>query len=47
MKVPLRISQREKRPAISSDYEVYLNEYDYNIGFDSYDQANKGENFTS
>ncbi|KAL6342265.1 hypothetical protein AAG906_006890 [Vitis piasezkii] len=35
-------SQREKRPTISNDYEVYLNECDYDVGLESdptsYDQ---------
>ena len=51
VEVPLRRSQRKKRPAISSDYGVYLNEYDYDIGLEddpsSYDQAIKGENSTT
>ena len=51
IEVPLRRSQREKRYAISSDYEVYLNECDYGIGLEndhsSYDQAIKGENSTT
>ena len=51
IEVPLERSQREKRPAISSDYEVYLNECDYGIGLENdpsfYDQAIKGENFTT
>ena len=34
-KVFLRRSQREKRPAISNDYEVYLNECDYDVGLES------------
>ncbi|RVX00875.1 Retrovirus-related Pol polyprotein from transposon TNT 1-94 [Vitis vinifera] len=33
--VSLRRSQREKRPAISNDYEVYLNECDYDVGLES------------
>ena len=45
VEVPLRRSQREKRHAISRDYEVYLNECDYDIGLEndptSYDQAIK------
>ena len=50
VEVPLRRSLREKRLDISSDYEVYLNECDYDIGLEndpsSYDQAIKGENST-
>ncbi|KAF7824088.1 Retrovirus-related Pol polyprotein from transposon TNT 1-94 [Senna tora] len=30
--IPLRRSQRERRPAISTDYHVYLGEADYDIG---------------
>ncbi|RVW41386.1 Retrovirus-related Pol polyprotein from transposon TNT 1-94 [Vitis vinifera] len=48
--VSLRRSQREKRPAISNDYEVYLNECDYDVGLESdptsYDQAINSENST-
>ena len=44
----LQRSQREKRPSISGDNEVYLNECDNGIGLEndpsSYDQAIKGEN---
>ncbi|KAF7823837.1 Retrovirus-related Pol polyprotein from transposon TNT 1-94 [Senna tora] len=29
--IPLRRSQRERRPAISTDYHVYLGEADYDI----------------
>ena len=51
VEVPLRRSQREKRLAISSDYEVYLTECDYDIGLknypSSYDQTIKGENSTT
>ncbi|RVW14991.1 hypothetical protein CK203_090430 [Vitis vinifera] len=46
----LRRSQREKKPAISNDYEVYLNECDYDVGLESdltsYDQAINSENST-
>ena len=46
----LRRSQREKIPAISNDYEVYLNECDYDVGLEndptSYDQAISSENST-
>ena len=45
---PLRRSQREKRLVISSDYEVYLNECDYDYCLENdpsaYDQIIKGEN---
>ncbi|KAL6322423.1 hypothetical protein AAG906_008078 [Vitis piasezkii] len=45
--VSLRRSQREKRPTISNDYEVYLNECDYDVGLESdptsYDQAINSE----
>ena len=34
--VPLRISQRVHRPAISDDYMVYLQEHEYD-GYDAYD----------
>ncbi|RVW73194.1 Retrovirus-related Pol polyprotein from transposon TNT 1-94 [Vitis vinifera] len=48
--VSLRRSQREKRPAISNDYEVYLNECDYDVGLESdptsYGQAINSENST-
>ncbi|RVW75685.1 hypothetical protein CK203_055223 [Vitis vinifera] len=48
--VSLRRSQREKRPAISNDYKVYLNECDYDVGLEndstSYDQAINSENST-
>ena len=48
--VSLRRSQREQRPAISNDYEVYLNECDYDVGLEndptSYDQAISSENST-
>ncbi|KAL6336180.1 hypothetical protein AAG906_011062 [Vitis piasezkii] len=48
--VSLRRSQREKRPDISNDYEVYLNECDYDVGLESdptsYDQAINSENST-
>ena len=51
VEVPLRRSQREKILAISSVYEVYLNESNYDIGLEnyhsSYDQVIKGENFTT
>ena len=51
IEVPLQRSQREKRPTISSDYDVYLNECDYGIGLEKdpsfYDQAIKGENSTT
>ena len=40
VEVPLRRSQREKRHAISRDYEVYLNECEENDPT-SYDQAIK------
>ena len=43
-------SQREKILAISNDYEVYLNECDYDVGLEndpiSYDQAISSENST-
>ncbi|RVW98915.1 Retrovirus-related Pol polyprotein from transposon TNT 1-94 [Vitis vinifera] len=43
-------SQREKRPAISNDYEVYLNECDYDVGLESdptsYGQAINSKNST-
>ena len=46
----LRRSQREKRPAISNDYKVYLNECDYDVGLESdptsYGQAINSENST-
>ena len=46
----LRRSQREKKLVVSNDYEVYLNEYDYDVGLESdptsYDQAINGENST-
>ncbi|RVW86998.1 Retrovirus-related Pol polyprotein from transposon TNT 1-94 [Vitis vinifera] len=45
----LWITKRE-RPAISNDYEVYLNECDYDVGLESdptsYDQAINSENST-
>ncbi|RVW54692.1 Retrovirus-related Pol polyprotein from transposon TNT 1-94 [Vitis vinifera] len=48
--VSLRRSQREKSPAISNDYEVYLNECDYDVGLESdptsYGQAINSENST-
>ncbi|RVW82684.1 Retrovirus-related Pol polyprotein from transposon TNT 1-94 [Vitis vinifera] len=48
--VSLRRSQREKKPAISNDYKVYLNECDYDVGLESdptsYDQAINSENST-
>ncbi|GMP36789.1 hypothetical protein CsSME_00008798 [Camellia sinensis var. sinensis] len=45
---PLRRSQREKTPAISDDYEVYLNECDIGLENDpvSYAQAMKNGNAT-
>ncbi|RVW24034.1 Retrovirus-related Pol polyprotein from transposon TNT 1-94 [Vitis vinifera] len=50
IEVSLRRSQREKRPAISNDCEVYLNECDYDVGLESdptsYDQAINSENST-
>ncbi|RVW29067.1 Retrovirus-related Pol polyprotein from transposon TNT 1-94 [Vitis vinifera] len=50
IEVFLRRSQREKRPTISNDYEVYLNECDYDVGLESdptsYDQAINSENST-
>ena len=33
--VSLRRLQREKRPAISNDYEVYLNKCDYDVGLEN------------
>ena len=43
VEVPLRRSQREKKLAISSDCEVYLNKCDYDIGLENdhftYNQA--------
>ena len=46
----LRRSQREKRHTISHDYEVYLNECDYDVGLEtnptSYGQAINSENST-
>ena len=51
IEAPLRRSQREKRPAISSDYEIYLNECDYDIGLETdpspSDQAIKDKNSTT
>ncbi|RVW86797.1 Retrovirus-related Pol polyprotein from transposon TNT 1-94 [Vitis vinifera] len=48
--VSLRRSQREKRHVISNDYEVYLNECDYDVSLESdatsYDQAINSENST-
>ena len=48
--VSLRRAQREKRLDISNDYEVYLNECDYDVGLESdptsYDQAINSENST-
>ena len=35
IEVSLCISQRKKRHAISNDYEVYLNECDYDVGLES------------
>ncbi|RVX20652.1 Retrovirus-related Pol polyprotein from transposon TNT 1-94 [Vitis vinifera] len=50
IEVSLRGSQREKRHAISNDYEVYLNECDYDVGLESdptsYYQAINSENST-
>ena len=34
-KISLRRSQREKRPIISNDYEVYLNKCDYDVGLEN------------
>ncbi|RVW44023.1 Retrovirus-related Pol polyprotein from transposon TNT 1-94 [Vitis vinifera] len=46
----LWVITKEKRPAISNDYEVYLNECDYDVGLESdptsYDQAINSENST-
>ena len=42
--------KERKRPAISNDYGVYLNECDYDVGLEidptSYDQAINSENST-
>ena len=32
MDIPLRRSERARRPAISYDYIVYLQEYEYDVG---------------
>lgn len=48
--ISLRRSQRKKRPDISGDCEVYLNECDYDIGLNedsiSYNQAKADEKST-
>ena len=48
--VSLRRSQKKKKPAISNDYEVYLNECDYDVGLESdptsYGQTINSENST-
>lgn len=48
--ISLRRSQREKRHTLSSDYEVYLNECDYDIGLNedsiSYNQDKADEKST-
>ena len=36
MDIPLRMSKRARRPTISDDYIVYLQEHDYNVGNESY-----------
>ena len=33
--VSLSRSQREKRLAISNDYEIYLNKYDYDVNLEN------------
>ena len=42
--VSLCRSQREKRPDISNDYEVYLNECDYDVGLESDTTRKMGNN---
>ena len=45
--ISLRRSQREKRHVISNDYEVYLNQCDYDVGLENDpDQAINSENST-
>ena len=48
--IALRMSQRERRSAISDDYVVYLKESEFDLGIDedpvSFSQAIESVNFT-
>ena len=41
MDIPLRRSERARRPAILNDYIVYLSEHEYDVGDVSYPTTNK------